>query len=167
VRFVAFAAAIAGVLLMAVLTGGCSTPRTASGTLDEGKQRVTRLILDTAHSLPPTVTFRPPSFVGTQPCNKTFASYVVGKTGARRAEVPLLVYTPDGVKAQDLLRDIERGWTDAGYRLDLSRSKEDRFPQVRAITPDGDNVVATAFATADAVKSQIDLYAVSQCLRGS
>jgi hypothetical protein len=203
VRFVAFAAA-----LVALVGSGCSTPRTASGTLDAGKQRVTRLVLDTAHSLPPTVTFRPPSLVGTQPCRKTIAGYVVGKTGARRAEVPLIVYTPTNESVPSLLGQIEDAWRRAGYRLDLSRSKEGRFPQVRATTPDGDNVVATAFAAPFTIKNagesytdyvrrakaagidpmtefvwstvpvgrqtkstliatQIDLYSVSQCLRGS
>lgn len=166
-RFAAFACALTVILV----ASGCSTPRTASGTLDEGKQRVTQLVVDTAHALPANTTFDPPTEVGTQPCRKTFAGFATGTTGSHRAQVPLLVYPPANVLAEPLLADIEAAWKKAGYRLDRSRIHEDRFPQVGAVTPDGYEIVATAFAQppppAAKVKPQIDLYAVSQCLRGS
>ena len=166
-RFAAFAA----VLIAVVALTACSTPRTAAGTLADGKQRVTQLVLDAAHALPPTSTFRPPTEVGAQPCRKSLAGFGAGTTGAHRAQVPLIVYTPPAGLAEPLLSDIEAAWTRSGYRLDRSRIHEDRFPQVSATTPDGYTVVATAFGQppppAAKVKPQIDLYAVSQCLRGS
>jgi hypothetical protein len=153
-------------LLLAVAAGtGCSTPRTASGTLDQGKQHVVQLVLEAAHALPATVQFDPPTEVGTQPCRKSIAGYVVGKTGAHRAEVPLIIRTPAS-SARAMLGVIENAWTKAGYTLDRSRINETGFPQLRAHAPDGYDVVATAFVPPRS-PPQIDLYAVSQCLRGS
>ena len=166
-RFAAFACLVVAL----VSATGCSTPRTASGTLAEGEQRVTQLVLDAAHALPATSTFTPPTEVGAQPCRRSLAGFGAGTTGAHRAQVPLIVYTPPAGLAEPLLADIEAAWTTSGYRLDSSRIHEDRFPQVSATTPDGYTVVATAFGQppppAAKVKPQIDLYAVSQCLRGS
>ena len=126
-------------------------------------------MLQAAHALPATVRFWPPAAVGTQPCRKTVAGYVVGTTGAHRAEVPLIVRTPASRSAPSLLPVIEAAWARAGYRIDRSRIHESRFPQVRATDPQGYDVVATAFASTTNVPapSQIDLYSVSQCLRGS
>jgi hypothetical protein len=154
------------VLLAAVVAGtACSAPRTASGTLDEGKQRVTQLVLDAAHALPGIVTFSPPTKVGTQPCRKTVAGYVYGRTGAHRAEVPLIVAVPAGSQLR-YLRLIENLWAKAGYRVNRTRINESGFPQLSADTPDGDHVAATAFVPPRS-PAQIDLYAVSPCLRGS
>ena len=161
-RFVAFAAALA-----IVACAGCSTPKTASGTLDEGKQRVDQLVLDAAHALPATSKFHPPTEVGTQPCRRTLAGYVVGKTGAHRAEVPLIVYPPAGAIASKWFSGIEAAWTKSGYAVNRSRINQTRFPQISATTPAGDTVTATAFdPPPTGVTPQIDLYAVSQCLRG-
>jgi hypothetical protein len=166
-RFAAFACALAAI----VAGAGCSSPRTASGTLDAGKQRVTELVLDAAHALPAATKFTPPTVVGTQVCRKSLAGFGAGATGAHRAEIPLLVYPPADTPAEPLLADIEAAWKKSGYRLDRSRIHEDRLPQVSATTPDGFRVVATAFAQlpkpAPTITPQIDLYAVSQCLRGS
>jgi hypothetical protein len=154
------------VLLAAVaVAAGCSTPHTAGGTLDEGRRRVTALVLEAAHALPATVTFTPPTKVGTQPCRKTVAGYVIGRTGAHRAQVPLIVKVPAGT-GRHLLDVIGSAWSKAGYTLNRSRLGESGFPQLRADTPDGYEVVATAL-TRSSDLSQIDLYAVSQCLRGS
>jgi len=154
------------VLLGVVAAGtGCSTPHTAAGTLDDGRQRVTALVLEAAHALPATVAFTPPTKVGDQPCRKKVAGYVIGNTGAHRAEVPLLVKVPPGT-GKHLLDLIASAWSKAGYTLNRSRLGESGFPQLSADTPDGYHVVATAL-TRSAEVSQIDLYAVSQCLRGS
>jgi hypothetical protein len=162
-RFVAFAAALA-----IVGCAGCSTPKTASGNLDQGKQRVDQLVLDAAHSLPATSKFHPPTEVGTQPCRRTFAGYVIGRTGAHRAEVPLIVYPPANAIASKWFPAIEAAWTKSGYQINRSRINQTRFPQISASTPDGDTVTATAFDPTPfgAVTPQIDLYAVSQCLNG-
>jgi hypothetical protein len=159
VRLGAFA-----VVLTLVAGTGCSTPKTASGTLEQGRERVTQLVLDAAHALPATVKFAPPTKVGTQPCRKTALGFTVGRTGARRAEVPLIVKVPPGTGRQ-LLDVLADKWTTAGYELDRSRIDETGFPQLRARTSDGDEVVATAL-TRSSEQSQIDLYSVSQCLRG-
>ena len=147
---------------------GCSTPHTAAGTLDDGRRRVTALVLDTAHALPATVTFTPPTKVGEQPCRKTVAGYVIGRTGAHRAEVPLVVKVPAGT-GRHLLDVIGRAWSKAGYTLNRSRLGETDFPQLSADTPDGYHGVATALTRPPppGENSTIDLYAVSQCLRGS
>jgi hypothetical protein len=166
-RFAAFACALAAI----VAVSGCSSPRTASGTLEDGKQRVTELVLEAAHTLPAAATFTPPKLVGTQTCRRSLAGFGAGSTGAHRAQVPLIVYPPADGPVEKLLDDVEAAWKKAGYRIDRSRMGEDRFPQVRATTDDGFQVVATAFAQppppAPVVKPQIDLYAVSPCLRGS
>jgi hypothetical protein len=125
-------------------------------------------VLDAAKALPPTVRFRPPTEVGTEPCRKTIAGYVIGKTGAHRAQTGTIVYPKPNVIASTLLPKIEAAWTKAGYTVDRSRIHETRFPQVSATTPDGYDVSATAFVPPPAgVTPQIDLYAVSQCLRGT
>jgi hypothetical protein len=142
---------------------GCSTPKMAPGSLAQGKERVVQLVLEAVHALPRTAEYQPPTEVGTQPCRKTILGYAVGSTGAHRAEVPLLVSTPAAQSTTALLARIDAAWRAAGYRLDRSRFHESRFPQLRAHAPAGYDVVATALPTA----SQIDLYAVSPCLRGS
>src|SRR5262245_28431290 len=151
-------------LAAALFVGGCSTPKTASGTLDEGKARVKQLVVDAARELPAAEPFTPPTLVGTQPCRKTAFGYVIGRTGAHRAEVPLIVKVEPGTGRQ-LLDVLADAWTNAGYDLDDSRLDEPGFPQLRAHTPDGDELVATAL-TRSSEQSQIDLYAVSPCLRG-
>jgi hypothetical protein len=156
-------AKIALVLGVVVTGAGCSTPKTAPGSLAQGKERVARLVLDAAHALPASSQYQPPTEVGTQPCRKTIVGYAFGTTGADRAEVPLLVSIPASQSTTALLARIGAVWRAAGYRLDRSRLQESRFPQLRAHAPEGYDVVATALPTA----SQIDLYAVSPCLRGS
>ena len=126
-----------------------------------------QLVLETARALPHDARFQPPTEEGSEPCRKTIAGYVVGRTGAHRAQVPLIVYPPATVSAGAWLPIIEAAWTKAGYRLDLSRVHETRFPQVSATTPDGYDLAATAFVPPPSdVTPHIDLYAVSQCLRG-
>jgi hypothetical protein len=154
--------AFALALAVAVVLGGCSTPKTASGTFAEGKERVTQLVLDAASELPAAEPFTPPTKVGAQPCKKTAFGFVIGRTGAHRAEVPLIVKVAPGTGRQ-LLDELADAWTNAGYELDSSRLDEPGFPQLRAHTPDGDQVVATALTRSPEL-SQIDLYAVSQCL---
>jgi len=159
--------AIALFVLLGVAAGasGCSTPHTAAGTLDEGRQRVTALVLEAAHALPATLKFTPPTKVGTQPCRKSVAGYVIGRTGAHRAEVPLILQVPAGT-GRHLLDVLANAWSKSGYTLNRSRLGETGFPQLRAETPDGYQVVATAF-TRPSDPPRVDLYAVSQCLRGS
>jgi hypothetical protein len=142
--------------------GGCSTPRTASGSLDSGKRRVVQLVTEAARALPPGSHWTPPTEVGAQPCHKTLAGFVVGSTGAHRAQVPLIVYTPAGVTPAALLARLDAAWRAAGYRLDRSRLHEGQYPQLRAHAPGGYDVVATAFTR----NPQVDLYSVSQCRRG-
>jgi len=158
---------IAPFVLLGVVAvvSGCSTPHTAPGTLDEGRQRVTALVLEAAHALPATVTLTPPTKVGDVPCRKKVAGYVIGETGAHRAEVPLVVKVPPGT-GRHQLDVIGAAWSKAGYALNRSRLDESGFPQLSADTPDGYHVVATALTRSPA-QSQLDLYAVSQCLRGS
>jgi hypothetical protein len=157
-------------LVALVALTGCSSPRTASGTLDEGKQRVTALVLEAAHALPANSTFTPPTLVGSPACRRSLAGFGAGTTGAHRAEVPLFVFPPADRPARPLLTDLGDAWEKAGYRVDRSRMGTQRFPQLRATTPDGFTVAATAFAQLPGkptIKPQIDLYAVSPCLRGS
>ena len=153
---------------LVALTAGCSTPTTATGTLDAGRQRVAALVLDAAHALPATVSFTPPQAVGTLACRKKFAGFVIGRTGAHRAEVPLLVKVDPGT-GRHLLDVIGASWRAAGYTLDRSRIDEGDFPQLSANTPDGYHVVATALTRPPAAgqRAQLNLYAVSPCLRGS
>jgi hypothetical protein len=162
--------AIGFVVLLAVVAAGtgCSSPHTASGTLDEGRQRVTALVLEAARALPAGVSYAPPREVGEQPCRKTVAGYVIGKTGAHRAEVPLIVKVPVSA-AFHLLNVIGDAWTKAGYTVNRSRVAESGFPQLSADTPDGYHVAATALTRqpSSGQESQINLYAVSQCLRGT
>lgn len=149
---------------------GCSSPHTASGSLDTGKQRVTALVLAGAHALPATSTFTPPTEVGTNACRRSLAGFGAGTTGAHRAEVPLFVFPAADQPAAPLLETLATAWKKAGYRVDRSRMGTQRFPQLRATTPDGYSVSATAFAqlpNQPPIKPQIDLYAVSPCLRGS
>ena len=154
---------IALVLGFVVLGAACSTPKTAPGSLAQGKERVVQLVLEAVRALPTTSEYERPTLVGTQTCRKTIVGYAIGSTGAHRAEVPMIVSTPVGMSTTTLLARIGTLWRAAGYRLDRSRFHESRFPQLRAHAPAGYDVVATAFTAAP----QIDLYAVSPCLRGS
>jgi hypothetical protein len=165
-RFAAFACAVTAL----VAATGCSTPHTASGSLDEAKQRVTELVLEAADALPANSTFDPPTLTGAQVCRRSFAGFGAGTTGAHRAQVPLIVYPPADQPATPLLADIEAVWKKAGYEINRSRLDDTRFPQVSATTPDGFDIFATAFGQPPKkppIKPQIDLYAVSQCRRGS
>lgn len=142
--------------------GGCSTPRTARGSVAAGKRRVVQLVTEAARALPRGSHWTPPTEVGTQPCHKTLAGYVIGSTGAHRAQVPLIVYTPPKVTPVALIARLDAAWSAAGYRLDRSRVHESQLPQLRAHAPEGYDVVATVFTRSP----QVDLYSVSQCLRG-
>jgi hypothetical protein len=197
------------IVIGAVATaGGCSTPKTASGSFDQGKQQVVRLVLDAARALPATSRYQPPTEVGSQLCKKTIAGYTIGSTGAHRAQVPLIVYPPKDSSLTEMFGDLTASWRKANDAIDRSRENEKRFPQVHAHAAGGNEVIATAFASPFVVKlpfehyadyvrrarvarveaiseaswnrardnqkladvlvtSQIDLYAVSQCLRGS
>ncbi len=119
-------------VLIAVVGTGCSTPKTASGTLDEGKERVTQLVVDAARKLPAAEPFVRPTKVGTQPCRRTVLGFVTGRTGAHRAEVPLIVKIEPGTGRQ-LLDVLAGGWVAAGYDLDRSRIDETGFPQLRGV----------------------------------
>ena len=121
------AGALAVVLAVAILGGGCSTPKTASGTLETGKQQVTQLVLDAAHALPATASFTPPTEVGTQPCRKTVLGYVIGRTGAHRAEVPLIVTVKPGTGSR-VARRARRGVGEGGLRRRPVSCRRERLP---------------------------------------
>jgi len=154
---------IALVLGVVAVGAGCSTPKTATGSLTQGKERVVQLVVEAVRARATTSEYDRPTVVGTQTCRRTIVGYAVGSTGAHRAEVPMIVSTPVGMSTTTLLARIGTMWRAAGYRIDRSHFHDSRFPQLRAHAPAGYDVVATAFTAAP----QIDLYAVSPCLRGS
>ncbi len=159
----------ASLLLLVALTGcvsACSAPDTAAGTLTEGRSRVLALVNGAAATLPESAVFVPAQETGNVPCRRKFLGYTTGSTGAHRAEVPIVVnFEPNAVVDVNVVLDtIEQEWRDAGYAIDTSNRADQRFPKVRAVTPDGDEVVATAIT---GPPPQLRLYSVSECLRGA
>lgn len=147
-------------MVVALGAAGCSTPETASGTIADAEERVLDLVTGTAAALPLDQEVERPARTGLVRCRRTVLGYAVGSTGAHRVEVPMLIALPDGTEAPALLGDVERAWTEQGFEIDDSDAVDDRFPKLRA-TVDGYEVVATAMAE----RAQLNLYAVSPCVR--
>ena len=143
---------------------GCSTPATGDDTLAAGQERVEQLVADAAATLPETVEPQRPFASGSVACRRKFLGYATGTTGKRRAEAPILVPVPDGTSPRSLLDPIAALWEDEGYTIDRSGLSDERYPKIRATTPDGYEIVATAIMYGP---NRLDLYAVSRCLQDS
>jgi len=137
----------------------CSTPETAPGSLADGKERVAELV-DEALAALDGGTYRR-SVPGEQACRKTFLGYVVGTTGAHRAELPVIVDFPARVDARQFLDLLAAHWLERGYEVRRVETVDARYPKVEARAGGGYRVVMTAFATAP----RLTVYAVSPCLR--
>lgn len=151
-------------IAIAVTVGaGCAgTPRIAKGTLADAKTRVTALVAATADAIgprAPNVSVGAPDLL---PCKKRFLGYVVGDTGAHRAELPVVVPLTGEGDGASLLPRIERYWRSRGYTIDRSGMSDRVFPKVRARVGTGDLLVATGYAGLP----EVNLYAVSPCVRG-
>jgi len=150
-------AAILGLLALA----GCSSPATGDRSLAEGEARAKELVAAAAATLPSTVEPQKPFASGSVACRRKFLGYATGTTGRRRAEAPILVPVPDGMSPRSLLDPIEAHWTDEGFTIDRNGLADERYPKIRAKTPDGYEIVATAIMYGP---NRLDLYAVSKCL---
>lgn len=146
--------------VLAVVPAACSAPSTAAGTIESAEQRVLELVTDTAAALPLDEEPAPPERTGLVRCRRTFLGYTIGSTGAHRVEVPMLIELPEGSDARTLLDDVERSWTEQGFAIDDSDRDDDRFPKLRA-SVDGYEIVATAMVE----RAQLNLYAISPCVR--
>jgi hypothetical protein len=153
-------AAILGLLALA----GCSSPASGDDTLAAGRERVEALVADAAATLPSTVEPQKPFASGSVACRRKFLGYATGTTGRRRAEAPILVPVPDGISPRSLLDPIEAHWQEEGFTIDRDGLSDERYPKIRATTPDGYEIVATAIMYGP---TRVDLYAVSQCLQDS
>jgi hypothetical protein len=159
--FSARTATVLAVLALITLPG-CSTPASGSDSLAEGEGRVAELVENATKTLPDTVEPQTPYETGTVACRRKFLGYATGTTGRRRAEAPILVPVPDGVSPRALLDPIAEQWTDAGFTVNRDGLSDERYPKIRATTPDGYEVVATAIMYGP---PRLDLYAVSRCLK--
>jgi len=149
----------------ALLTAaGCSSPPSGTDSLAAGRARVLALVNEAASTLPASGVHPSPPATGTSPCKRTLLGYAVGNTGKHRVEAPILVRVDPNVDPKALLGPIEARWRAAGYTVDRSDIDDARYPKIRAQTPDGYDVVATALLTPT---RQLDLYATSKCLRGA
>jgi hypothetical protein len=155
VRMVLVAAAVA-------FGSGCAgTPRIEQGTLADAKTRVVALVTATGGAIGPRA---PDVSVGTAdelPCKKRFLGYVVGDTGAHRAEVSAIVKLTGQGDGASLLGGIERYWRAHKYSIDRRGISDQHFPKLRATDGTGDLLVATGYVGLP----QVNLYAVSPCVR--
>lgn len=152
---------VAIVIAVALGTGCAGTPRIAKGTLAAAKTRVTMLVTDAADAIGPrgsSVSVGSPDLL---PCKKRFLGYVVGDTGAHRAELPVVVPLTGEGDGASLLPRIERYWRSRGYTIDRSGLSDRAFPKVRAHVGTGDLLVATGYVGLP----EVNLYAVSPCVR--
>ena len=95
------------------------------------------------------------------PCKKRFLGYVVGDTGAHRAELPVVVPLTGAGDGASLLPRIEKYWRSLGYTIDRSGLSDRQFPKVRAHVDTGDLIVATGYVGLP----EVNLYAVSPCVK--
>ncbi len=142
---------------------GCSSPASGTDSLATGRARVLQLVTDAASTLPAGTHPTDPA-TGTTPCKRTILGYAVGNTGRHRVEAPILVRLDSKIDPRSLLGPIEARWRADGFAVDRSGLSDARYPKIRARTPDGYDVVATALVKPT---PQLNLYAVSKCLRGA
>ena len=148
---------------MALLAlAGCSTPAGGDDALADGRDRVKELVTDATETLPATVEPQTPFETGTVACRRKLLGYATGTTGRRRAEAPVLVPVPEGITPRSLLDPIAAQWEAKDYTIDRDGLSDERYPKIRATTPDGYEIVATAIMYGP---RRLDLYAVSKCLR--
>lgn len=157
-RCIGFAA-----LGLAVVVGaGCSSsPHIARGNLAAAKGRVVALVTASARAIGPRAPDVPVQTADELPCKKLSLGYVVGDTGAHRAEVSAFVMLTGNGDGASLLAGIERYWRARRYSIDRSGMSDQRFPKVRATVGTGELLVATGYVGLP----QVNLYAVSPCVR--
>lgn len=141
----------------------CTTPTSGQGTVATGRSRVVALLNDTLDSLPSDVHATGAPSTGTAPCRKKFLGYAVGGTGKHHVEGPLIVPLPSSTDPRPLLDEVAARWQRQGFTIDRSGLSNQRYPKIRATTPDGYTVVVTAITDQP---PRLDLYATSQCLAG-
>src|SRR5262245_4992554 len=144
----------------AVLLAACSTPATGSDDYRSGAQRVEQLVTDAATSAA-TGARIDRALSGPVTCRRHFLGYAVAKAGSKRAESPLSIDLPENAPVRPMLERITEQWRANGFDVDESAIDDKRFPQVRARVPGGYEVAATRLLAQD----QLELYAVSRCLR--
>lgn len=156
-------AMLAIIASVALFGAGCAgTPRIADGTLADAKARVVELVNTTAAAIGPRAPDMPARSADELPCKKQLFGYAVGDTGAHRAEVPVPMLLTGNGDGASLLPRIEHYWRARGYTIDRSGLSDHHFPKVRAHIATGDLLVATGYVGAP----EINLYAVSPCVRG-
>ena len=145
-----------------VLASGCAgTPSIAEGNLADAKTRVITLVRATGRAIGPRAADVPVRGADELPCKKRFLGYVVGDTGARRAEVPVVVLLTGEGDGASLLPRVESYWRSRGYTIDRSGLSDRSFPKVRARVPTGELLVATGYVGLP----EVNLYGVSDCVR--
>jgi hypothetical protein len=150
------------IAISTLLGSGCAgTPRIADGTLAEAKTRVVALVKATGRAVGPRAVDVPVNGADELPCKKRFLGYVVGDTGAHRAEVPVVVMLTGRGDGASLLPRIERYWRSRGYTIDRSGLSDHHFPKVRAHVGSGELLVATGYVGLP----EVNLYGVSACVR--
>ncbi len=168
-------------LLAALVVGGCSTPPTGPDTLAAGRRRVVELINDAGSVLPSheqlgdTVRSDQRIHLGfasvdatgldRERCYKKFLGFSMGSDGAEQPEVRTIVDFPLGTNPQKFLPIIERHWRSLGYRIDVSRLHNSRYPQVKAFAG-AYTIFATSLGDAAGFASspRLTMYAVATCL---
>ena len=144
----------------ASLLAGCSTPSTGADDYRTGAARVEQLVTDAATSAATGARVDRP-LAGPVTCRRHVLGYAVAKAGTRQAESPLSIDLPGDAPVGPMLERVAAQWRANGYTVDESRLRNTRFPQVKARVPDGYEVVATGLVA----QHQLELYAVSRCLR--
>jgi hypothetical protein len=120
------------------------------------------LLTEALDVLPPGTDPTPADATGEVTCRKKFLGYAVGATGRHKIEAPVIVSLSDDADPRRLLEPLSALWRTRGYTLDDRDLDDKRHPKLRARTPDGYEIVATAITDQP---RRLHLYAVSQCLR--
>lgn len=150
-------------IVTALLLGSAcaGTPKIADGNLTDAKTRVIALVKATGRAIGPSAADVPVRGADELPCKKRLLGYVVGDTGAHRAEVPVVVQLTGTGDGASLLPRIERYWRSRGFTIDRSGMSDNHFPKLRAYVSTGELLVATGYVGLP----EVNLYAVSACVR--
>jgi hypothetical protein len=152
--------ALVALVLLAGVLAGCSTPVTGPGTLAEAKHRVVDLVNQTARQIGSPVEYEAATASDAIACRKHVLGYTVKTLSTHRAEVTDPISFTGSQNGASLLGRVEAYWKSRGWPIDRSGMSDRHDPKLRTHVGT-DLLVATGYVALP----QINLYAVSECVR--
>jgi hypothetical protein len=149
------------VLFAVVLLAACTTPATGDDDYTVGSRVVAQLVHDAATSAATGASIDRPTH-GPVTCRRRVLGFAAGDAGSRKVESAESIDLPDDAPVRPMLERIANNWRSEGYDVDDAAIDDERFPKVSARVRNGYEVVATRLLA----QHQLELYAVSRCLRG-